>query len=563
MADLKDRSTFQPQEPSRELRSAARCAEVMFVLVVLLAIATLALNKAVAVNWAETDARYQWYEDTGSMLARFRAFRNHSPRFYEGLVISALTRSPVGDETQARYPSLAALVKSGPIEISRRPDDGSVFNIRGGATSNDLLSELGDAATEFGGLAAQILQSESDPSRRVPLLRAAVGQTFKNEDARRFLQEEVAPALAHIDEPAQWAPDRKSAWIVFGEWPPVISGILRPVPGSSYANRYFPSADLEAEKRFLSELVGGTSDATELERILDTAWRDAFGRLKAIPTGDPQIGVPGSGMSFSATDIVMLSGPLLVLIQAFFAMFWVRHWSNQADANQATIPSGPPAAPLRVFIFPFFANPIDPLSKPIPRTVVDVAQRLTWLLCLSLPVVVLSLALITRYDLSGVTRTPIHHGDDFPMNAMVPGEWLPPASPTIARLSALRDHDALSTSLDALNMIALLASLILMIEITTVDRQRLHPPPYNVFLRRAILVALCFWVLSIWLWAIHLDKSGTFLFGWFSLSDLVFWLSFGITWIVGGFTSFSRRARLPLAASIVGLVVLLALLRPT
>src|SRR5262249_17416375 len=156
------------------------------------------------------------------------------------------------------------LGESGPIEISRRPDDGRVFDIRGGATSRDLLHELGDAATEFGGLAAKILQDESDPARRVPLLTAAVGQTFKNEDARRVLQEEVVPARARSDDPAQWPPNRKSAWIVFGEWPPAVSGILRPVPGGSYANRYFPSADLESEKRFLLQLVGGTTDATEL-----------------------------------------------------------------------------------------------------------------------------------------------------------------------------------------------------------------------------------------------------------------------------------------------------------
>src|SRR5689334_1447757 len=101
------------QEPSRELKAAARCAEILFLLALVLTIATLALNRALSENRREYHARYEWYEDAGSMLARLRAFRERSPAFFEGLVLSSLTRFPARDTT--RYPSIAGLVAGGPV----------------------------------------------------------------------------------------------------------------------------------------------------------------------------------------------------------------------------------------------------------------------------------------------------------------------------------------------------------------------------------------------------------------------------------------------------------------
>ena len=102
------------------------------------------------------------------MLARLRALRDRSPTLFEGLVLSALTQWPPSDETTKSYPKLTALTALGPINFSRRPDDGNVTQF-GPSAELTLLSELMSAAREFGVLTAKIVADERDPARRMIL----------------------------------------------------------------------------------------------------------------------------------------------------------------------------------------------------------------------------------------------------------------------------------------------------------------------------------------------------------------------------------------------------------
>lgn len=517
------------QEPSRELRSAARCGEVLLILCVLIVIATVALNRALSENKLEYHARYQWYQDTGSMLARLRALRDRSPKLFEGLVISALTQWPPSDETTKSYPALTALTALGPINFSRRPDDGDVDQF-GPSADQTLLSELMSAAREFGVLAAKIVADERDPARRVILLNEAVAKTFTNEEARRFLTEKVVGSLSRIDDMAEWPVHTKSAWLVFGEWPPLGGTHGSVGPGTTYTERFLVPSDTDDEKSFLYQAVG-TKDLAEDERVIDALWHEAFAKIKSTPAGEPQIGVPGGGMLLRATDIVMLGGPLLVVVQAFFAIFWMRHWSLNVNQNQATSP----------FIFPVFASPVDPLHGPTPRTFVDVTQRLTWLLCLVLPAAFLSFAIVTRYDLS-VFRN----------------DWLPRGIPRIAKLLDQRRYDGLSVFLDTLNLVGLLVSLSAMVQITTVNRARISGGRARLVIRWVALFVALLLVVSVWLWSVHLEKNGASVGGIY-VPDLIYWVSFGLTWLLASLISLLYRARLPLVVCLLGLVLFFAM----
>ncbi len=520
----------QEQEPSRELRSAARCGEVLLILCVLIVVATLALNRALSENKLEYHARYQWYQDTGSMLARLRAFRDRSPRLFEGLVLSALTQWPPSDETTEPYPGLAALVAFGPINFSRRPDDGTVTGY-GPSANQTLLSELESAASEFGVLAAKIVSDERDPARRVILLNEAVAKTFTNEEARSYLKEKVVGPLSRIDDMAEWPVHTKSAWLVFGEWPPLGGSHGSVGPGTTYTERFLKPSDADDEKSFLYQAVGGTKDLAEDERIIDALWHEAFAKIKSTPSGEPQIGVPGGGMLLRASDIVMLGGPLLVVVQAFFAIFWMRHWSLNVNQNPATSP----------FTFPAFASPVDPLHGPTPRTFVDVTQRLTWLLCLVLPAAFLSFAIVTRYDLSVFTN-----------------DWLPRGIPWIAKLFDQRRYDAVSVFLDTLNIVGLFVSLLAMIQITTVNRARISGGRARLVIRWVALFVALLLVVSIWLWSVHLEKNGASVAGIY-VPDLIYWVSFGLVWLLALLVSFLYRARLPLVVCVLGLVLFFAM----
>jgi hypothetical protein len=545
-----DLSPSKSDELPRELKAAAHAAEVSLVLVFLLTVATLSLNRAIVENWTSTDSRYRWYEDTGSMLARSRALRDHSPQLFEGLVLSVLMPSNPSDEWKKEFPNLAQLA-SLDVQITRLPHDGTIFNVRPHRINVDLFRELADAASSFGSRTAEILKMESEPNKRIPLLRTAVAQTFAHQEARIFLQREVIEALAYIDNLNQWSPHRRASWIVYGQWPPVMSGKISPPPGGSYGKRYFLAPDEDSEKRFVFRLVAGTTDPAQLNSTLENYWRDAFERLKNIPTGDRQIGIPGSAVALNVTDVVMLGGPVLVLVQAFFAIFWSRYFSTVSRAHEQ-----PAASP---FVFPVFSNPVDPLDGPMPKTVADITQRAVWLFSLMIPAIVLSLALLTRYDLSGVRLQRTDYGSELPMNTMHRGEWLPEKAPALARLSALREHDSLSIGLDALNMVALLASLLLMIEITTANRSITSRPRH----RRLAIGCFLLWLVSLWLWAVRLDDFGPLLFRAVSPADLVYWLSFALVWLTGAFAAFSRGARLPFLTAVAGLFLIVVLAGPT
>lgn len=520
----------QAQEPSGELRSAARCAEVLFLLFVLIAIATVALNRAISENRHEHDVRYQWYQDTGSMLARLRAFRDRSASLFEGLVLSALTHSPPRDETTEQNPSIAALAALGPVHFQRRPGDGSIGDF-GPSANDDLLFELMRSAGEFGGLSAQIIRDEHDSARRIALLNAAVAKTFTNEEARSFLEKTVVGPLSRIDEMAEWPVRTKSAWVIFGEWPPGGGGGTAPRAPTTYSERFLPPSDNADEKRFLYEALGAMKDLTEVEKVLDAHWQEAYTILKSTPTGDPQIGVPGGGMSLRASDLVMLGGPLLVVVQALFAVFWVRYWALQTNQKQATMP----------FIFPAFASPVDPLDGPMPRTLADVTQRLTWLLCLVLPAAVLSFAIITRYDLSVFTN-----------------DWLPVGTPLLAGVFSLRRYDSLSVLLDVVNVLALVASLLAMIQITTANRVPTTVGSGTRAIRWAAVFVAFLLAASVWLWSTNWERYDTSMIG-DSLRNLVYWVSFGLIWLLVLLVSFSSRARLPLVVSLFGLLLFFAM----
>jgi len=549
MSSASDASPSKPDELPRELKAAARAAEVSLVLVFLLAVATLSLNRAIVENWTSTDSRYRWYEDTGSMLARSRALRDHSPQLFEGLVLSALMPSNPSDEWKREFPTLAKLA-SRDVQITRLPHDGTIFNVRPHRINVELFHELAEAASGLGYRSAEILKKEPDPDNRIPLLRTVIAEMFTHSEARSFLQRDVVEALAHIDNPDQWSPHRRASWIVYGQWPPVESALISPPPGGSYRKRYFSAPDEASEKRFLFRLVASTADPAQLNVTLENYWRDAFERLKTIPTGDRQIGIPGSAVALNVTDVVMLGGPVLVLVQAFFAIFWSRYFLTVNRVHDQAV--APP------FIFPVFGNPVDPLHGPIPKTVADVTQRAVWLFSLMIPAIVLSLALLTRYDLSGVRLQRTDYGSELPMNTMHRGEWLPENAPALARLSALREHDALSIGLDALNMVALLASLLLMIEITTANRSITSSP------RHRYLAIGCFllWLVSLWLWAVRLDDFSPLLFRAMSPADLVYWLSFALVWLTAAFAASSRGARLPFLTAVAGLFLIVVLASP-
>lgn len=514
-----------------ELKPIARAAEVLFLLAFVLALATLALNRALSDNRREHETRYEEYRQTGSMLGRVRLLRDQGPHLYEGVVLAALTPYPPFPDFKSKYPSLATLTARGPVDLVREPADGSIsmYTLPG---NQKLWSSLQQGAERFGVAAADIFAAENDTARRILLLNAAVDASFQSEEARRYLRESVTSRLAHIGSVAQWPYYDKSSWIVYGEWPPRGGVSGGPAAGITYADRFVTPYDFETEKIFLSQAIGGAADAAEAEKILDNAWREAYARFKDVPVSPPHVGVPSAGGSLRATDIVMLGGPLLVVTQAFFTLFWVRYWSLAPNPPTDSAP----------FIFPVFGSPVDPFARPMPRDITEVTRRLIWTVSLILPMLTATFAILTRYDVT----------------ALVADDWRTEKVPWIVAVLGGRTNDLLSLMLDAANVVSLLISAALVVRITSANqdgilRQR------NRWLQIATVVTLLLWLFLLWYVFTRRDATGVTTS---RSADLAYWFSFGSTWLLAMFMSISYRARLPLVVSAIGLLLFIVMFAP-
>jgi hypothetical protein len=523
------------EDNSKEtLLSATRCAELLFVLAFLLFLATLALNRALADNRLEYERRYDHYEDSGSMLGRVRLLRARTPPLFEALALASLTGWPPREPLKAT--KIARLVANGPFHISRRSIDGALYAYHS-PVDGQLFSDLARSSEAFGVEAAQIIAEEKTVEGRQSRLINAVIRTVTNIEAQQYLTKSPVSLLAHIDEPGEWTRYTNAAWIVQGEWPPIGGSSGSTGPGTTYLNRFLVPSDADSREFFLYQVVAGHSpDLSFIENEIEGVWRAAYARWQETPTIDPAIGVPTAGASLRATDIVMLGGPVLTLVYGFFAMFWLRYWATSSLRGTGITP----------YVFPIYGGPIDPTTASRPRTLIDILERAVWLAFLLLPIIVLSFAILTRYDV-GVfsSRGPSA------------------ALPWVARLMSERNHSDTSKFLDAMNVASLLLALIVLGRIAaigstwsaseTVSRAARSFAPWVVSFWSVAVAASCF-----------IDESRSRTALWEIVpSDWAYLFSCGLAWTSAAVIAVAYRRRFALAISASGLFLFLASFVPT
>lgn len=164
----------------------------------------------------------------------------------------------------------------------------------------------------------------------------------------------------------------------------------------------------------------------------------------------------------------------------------------------------------------------------------------------NLPAAVLSFAIITRYDLS-----------------VFASDWRLVGTPLLAGVFSLRRYDSLSVLLDVVNVLALVASLMAMIQITTANRVPTTVQRGRRAIRRSAVLVAFLLAASVWLWSAHWERAGPPSVIGIDLRNLVYWMSFGLTSLLGSLVSFSFRARLPLVVSLFGLLLFFAMFMPT
>ncbi len=401
-----------------ETIQSTKCAKVLFSLSLITLLAVWLLNRTIAESQREHAVHAQRYERMSNMLGKLRAFRFKNEGLFTSLALIVAEDNPPFFEGVASQHDVA----SGRIKWFH----------------NDMFMFQ---AVQFGSDATAIFGVNGDRERRLTLLTDAVEAAFKTNTVRHRFDNEVMTHMNQLADDQEWP--AIVDWIVDSKWPPRDRGTTISVSGRngvSYVNRFpanwGPWEDASRER----ERLIACSSSSEAESLLESYRTKAYETLRNEKPAEGNINVSGTGLSFTPGDFLMLAGPILVFFQLLYLIF----------KNKESNFDRPSSADKQLFSFPQFSCPDDPLGSRIARDLASLGERAIWLLFLTLPPAIVSVAIATRYDLVSIVSVP--------------------ASLKLPRMQAqllLQTTDVSSDVFDTINIICLGTSLAILIALTS------------------------------------------------------------------------------------------------
>jgi hypothetical protein len=496
-----------------------RSGEVLFTLGVFLALSIYILNSSLAERRRLFERHLEREEMYAQMIQRLRSLRAKDAKLFETLTVASITWIHFGDNAEVRYPTLARTVPVGSHSKARAYVD----------IAPERLSAFNEAARVFGGRAAAVFAIHSVSSDRSHELAKIAAETFAHDkEAALFVATEVVPRLAEIDMPSQW--DQVAWWIAFDRWPEPGGMHNDGMPGITYGERIkeLPS---EFSLRFHAyRLILYTLPPSSPDQALFQLWQPSDTDLPASEFASPRIGVPTIGLSVPAETIVAIATPLLTLLQLIFLVHWSQRTRHEVPGTDA-------------FAFPLYGSPHDPLDGPVPQTLAAVVQRFLWFSFLVLPLGLLSIGVLSRYDVT------------YPM--LYFGTWHK-TTLFAAELQA-RSEDLMSTIVDLVTFVCLALSAIV---VSIITRARTATISARLTLNRAqsmsiavILSFICIYVTwgTFKVYTAPLGNPEDVHF-----SKMHYLMAFGILCSVWSGIGYYRRARLVTLLAIAGLAVFAA-----
>lgn len=242
---------------------------------------------------------------------------------------------------------------------------------------------------ELGKEAISILASYSEPDDRLREFKALIAEVFaENPEYVEYLNRVVSPVLAKIDTPESF--EDIAFWVAFENRSngPFIRG---PDVSITFGKQFYDRQKSDERSHIyqlmmtFSKQSSSLSKQSSVDEELFNLWKQAYEEKRA--STEPFPGVSFFGLSISADSVVFGIAPILTVLQLIFLIYWEKRHTYLSN-NKV------------VFTFPNFACPNDPLAGSRPHTLGEAAQRFLWLLFLILPVCLLAIGLLTRYDLS-------------------------------------------------------------------------------------------------------------------------------------------------------------------
>lgn len=499
---------------------SSRYGTILFFLAGIFLLATAFLNVSITSSEVKHSRLEEWYRETGSMLGKWRAARARSAAFFSAISLDILSakwliatgeKIPFPDGSTSSFTLRdRTLPRFYFLEIGFNPP-GDWFWLGGSIgelAADPIFRDLQGGANIFGRDLEAIDRRTMASEAKIKLMHTALKNAFKSKDARAILADDLSRVLVSREHTEKVA----LCWITSGSWSCRGRTLTLGHP-ASYLNRFDRHDWVKREahiKHHLYDELSAARTSEEIEMSLSALWQQAHQSLLDFSVTPTQLSLPGTGLTLTVNELLLFAGPLLVLFQFMFLITKERIAGSEDNA---------------AVVFPQFSSPDDPLKPFAAVGIADLGQRFIWLSFLAAPLLILTLGVLARYDL-----TPVHN--QFGILA-------------IHSIVARREADLFSVTLDIVNLFCLGASVVIMIRLTTLHSA---PPKYFVGVVRRFL--LRGGVMGI---GVALSLIGWGLFGARGSEWKPFLAAVTIIWIMGVCLAIVRGSRTAALLSTIGL----------
>ena len=510
-----------------QVQASSRYGTILFFLSTVLLLATALLNNSLALQKESGEKFGDWYWSTESMLGKARSSGQRGTNFFSAVSLQILssewrekTGKKVHDGPGAYWHEPTSLPGFYYVTLTVDPESGD-FRVRSSGVGDldflddPLFRRLEEDVAKFGQQAREIDQLTVPGERKLQLLDAALAKSFSSKDAREILADDFADILVYKKEAAR----NTRCWIVYGSWPCGGHTATRVSSGVSYLKRdenvfLHPSY----RESHISTALGMAKSQDEMEAILHAEWIKAEENLIELKTAATQVSLPGTGLTLTVGDLLLLAGPLLIFFQVLFLIS--KEKVAKSEEEKAA------------FAFPQFSSPDDPLKPPLASGIAELGERAIWLLFLILPVFVLTVAVVARHDFTAFS--------------------LYDSQSLLTKIGWTRSEDWFSAVLDLVNLGSLGATLIIGVRLTTLHRSPIRRFPDRV---HRILAVLAFLATTV-----TLVTAGWSLLGSDTEQWGLFFTAFTFIWLLCFCHAVTQRAWTMTSISVVGCALGLTIL---
>jgi hypothetical protein len=239
------------------------------------------------------------------------------------------------------------------------------------------------------------VESAAVRARTGTLGKSYIEKILNGERAQRLMDQSTADRIKQIliwlSSKSVWPHRLSVQWVVkqsFWQGRSSGGGDSGRASISPYVGRLESLHTEVPRSEILSHQLLLTQRFSDAKEVLLREWRSAWERVESRPDNPTTTTIMPYGMRLGLNELPVIGAQALVFLQAIFFVLWNKEKTGFANGKNAA----------SVFDFPAFGSPTDPLEGPPVKSLAGVLERSIWALYLLLPICVLAVGILVRYD---------------------------------------------------------------------------------------------------------------------------------------------------------------------